>query len=192
MVLTAADFDAIEAAVWAHPQGVAYLDKIAQMDVLLPGWLERHRRAAQGGAPRWFSTHAQVRLRAEARTPAGSGRAAAYASASGALLGGGVYGGGRVVAAWGTANAYAPLRGVRGYAGLRPVAGSADAAGGIGGVRTGVGCRAVGGTGEAQVKLLQCPTISGAGRLAAVGVQNPTDEEMLMLVNLLTPKRPPC
>lgn len=42
MTLTQPDLDAIEAVIWAHPQGVAYLDKIARMELSLPAWLDAH------------------------------------------------------------------------------------------------------------------------------------------------------
>lgn len=60
--LNPADLAAIEAAVWAHPQGVAYLDKIARMDVLLPAWLASHRRATIGsGRRRRVETEEEIR-----------------------------------------------------------------------------------------------------------------------------------
>lgn len=50
MTLTQIDLDAIEAAIWAHPQGISYLAKIAQMELLLPAWLEAHRGSVGAGA----------------------------------------------------------------------------------------------------------------------------------------------
>lgn len=40
--LTSADYEAAVLAIWAHPQGVAYLAKIAQMELLLPAWIAAH------------------------------------------------------------------------------------------------------------------------------------------------------
>lgn len=43
MILNSTDVALATAAIWAHPQGVAYLAKIAQIDLLLPGWMDAHR-----------------------------------------------------------------------------------------------------------------------------------------------------
>lgn len=48
--LTSADYEAAVLAIWAHPQGVSYLEKIARMELRLPAWLEAHRGSVGAGA----------------------------------------------------------------------------------------------------------------------------------------------